>query len=53
MNAAGRRPFIWLASYMKSGNTWTRLLLANFLAASERAVSINDLGTVLPGWQRT
>ena len=49
MNAAGRRPFIWLASYMKSGNTWTRLLLANFLAASERAVSINDLGAVLPG----
>ena len=46
---AGRRPFVWLASYPKSGNTWTRLLLANFLADSEQAVDINDLWEALPG----
>ena len=44
-----RRPFVWLASYLKSGNTWTRLLLANFLADSEQAVRINDLWEALPG----
>ena len=47
--ADGRRPFVWLASYLKSGNTWTRLLLANFLADSEQAVDINDLWEALPG----
>ena len=51
MNAAGRRPIVWIASYLKSGNTWTRLLLANFLAGSEQAVPINDLGAALPGVQ--
>ena len=43
------RPFVWLASYPKSGNTWTRLLLANFLADSEQAVNINHLWEALPG----
>ena len=47
---AGRQPFVWLASYLKSGNTWTRLLLANFLADSEQPVPINDIDTVLPGF---
>ena len=42
-------PFVWLASYQKSGNTWTRLLLANFLTDSEQAVRINDLWDALPG----
>jgi hypothetical protein len=28
------RPLVWLASYPKSGNTWTRILLANFLRES-------------------
>ena len=45
-----RRPFVWLASYLKSGNTWTRLLLANFLADSEQAVHINRIGKALPGF---
>lgn len=31
----------WLASYPKSGNTWMRLLLANYLSADDRPVSIN------------
>ena len=46
---ADGRPFVWLASYLKSGNTWTRLLLANFLADSEQAVHINHIGEPLPG----
>ena len=45
-----RRPFVWLASYPKSGNTWTRLLLANFLADAEQAVRINRIGEALPGF---
>ena len=47
--ADGRRPFVWLASYLKSGNTWTRLLLANFLADAEQAVDINRIDRALPG----
>ena len=52
INATGRRPFVWLASYLylKSGNTWTRLLLANFLADSEQAVHINRVDEALPGF---
>lgn len=47
--AADRRRIVWLASYPKSGNTWTRLLLANLLSASDEAVSINETRAVLPG----
>ena len=31
----------WLASYPKSGNTWMRLLLANYMSADDKPVSIN------------
>ena len=48
--ADGRRPLVWLASYLKSGNTWTRLLLANFLADAEQAVHINRIDEALPGF---
>lgn len=34
---------IWLASYPKSGNTWLRLLFANYLNESPEPVDINDL----------
>ncbi len=34
---------IWLASYPKSGNTWLRAFLANYLTNADRAVAINDL----------
>ncbi|CAD6875546.1 sulfotransferase domain-containing protein [Methylomonas fluvii] len=34
---------VWLASYMKSGNTWLRLLLANLLSDSPEPVNINDI----------
>lgn len=35
---------VWLASYPKSGNTWFRTFLANFLHDGETPVSINALG---------
>ena len=33
----------WLASYPKSGNTWLRVLLTNYLRNSEEPADINDL----------
>ena len=44
----GQRRIVWLASYPRSGNTWLRLLLANFLSASDEPVGINDICQVLP-----
>jgi hypothetical protein len=40
------RRLVWLASYPKSGNTWTRLFLSQFLANSDTPVDLNsiDLG---------
>jgi hypothetical protein len=40
---------IWLASYPKSGNTWMRAFLANYLENSDRPVSINDLPNQILG----
>lgn len=37
-----KRSIIWLASYPKSGNTWTRLFLANYLMNAETPVPINQ-----------
>ncbi|MEM9099670.1 MAG: sulfotransferase domain-containing protein [Pseudomonadota bacterium] len=37
---------IWLASYPKSGNTWTRILLGNYLLSDKQAISINELSKV-------
>lgn len=34
---------IWLASYPKSGNTWLRAFLANYLQNADRPLPINDL----------
>jgi aryl sulfotransferase len=34
---------VWLASYPKSGNTWTRILLSHLLADSDSPQDINDL----------
>jgi len=34
---------IWLASYPKSGNTWLRAFLANYLSNAPQALPINDL----------
>ncbi|OWY14197.1 sulfotransferase [Thioclava sp. JM3] len=35
----------WLASYPKSGNTWFRAVLANYMSDSEAPVGINELNT--------
>jgi len=35
----------WLASYPKSGNTWFRIFLANYLSDSDKPISINDVST--------
>lgn len=35
---------LWLASYPKSGNTWLRVLLANYLRDAGAPASINELG---------
>jgi hypothetical protein len=34
---------VWLASYPKSGNTWVRLLLANYMSETDEPVGINQL----------
>jgi len=34
---------IWLASYPKSGNTWVRALLANYLFSEGEPININEL----------
>ncbi len=34
---------LWIASYPKSGNTWMRIFLANFIANAGSPVNINDL----------
>jgi len=36
---------IWLASYPKSGNTWMRILLTNYLRDADEPADINSLGT--------
>lgn len=45
----GRRCVVWLAAYPKSGSTWLRALLANFLAQPDEPVPINELRAALPG----
>lgn len=35
----------WLASYPKSGNTWFRAVLTNYMSGSEAPVGINELNT--------
>ncbi len=46
---------IWLASYPKSGNTWTRVFLHNFIRQGDATHDINDMGSLTstdnaPGW---
>lgn len=36
---------VWLASYPKSGNTWMRILLTNYLSGSPEPADINNLVT--------
>ena len=44
----GLRRIVWLPSWPRSGNTWTRILLANYLADSGQPVSINEIRQHLP-----
>lgn len=37
------KTLVWLASYPKSGNTWLRILLSQYLAAGDHTVDINRL----------
>ena len=39
---------IWLASYPKSGNTWLRAFLANYLRNAPEPVDINELARIAP-----
>lgn len=34
---------VWLASYPKSGNTWTRVFLTNYLRNGDEPADVNDL----------
>ena len=36
---------VWLASYPKSGNTWFRAFLTNYLSSGDSPADINDLDT--------
>lgn len=37
---------VWLASYPKSGNTWLRAFLANYLIAAERPLNFDEIRQV-------
>ncbi|CAA0116818.1 Desulfo-A47934 sulfotransferase [BD1-7 clade bacterium] len=45
METPNNNGLFWLASYPKSGNTWTRTFIANLLSDSEQPVDINALQT--------
>ena len=40
---------LWLASFPKSGNTWLRAFLANYMHATDKPVAINDLAKFILG----
>lgn len=39
-------PILWLASFPKSGNTWARALLANYLAGGDTPVALDKLPAI-------
>jgi aryl sulfotransferase len=41
--SASHRNIIWLASYPKSGNTWLRVFLSNYLSKNLSPVDINNI----------
>lgn len=45
MTSADTAQLFWLASYPKSGNTWTRVFLANLLRAEPEGIDINQIDT--------
>jgi hypothetical protein len=40
---------VWLASYPKSGNTWVRIFLANYVFAKDEPLSINEVSRLGTG----
>jgi hypothetical protein len=44
MEQPPRRSLFWIASYPKSGNTWLRIFLANYLLGGEDPLPINSVG---------
>ncbi len=38
-----KKSIVWLASYPKSGNTWARIFLANYLSNAQKPMSINQV----------
>lgn len=38
-----KKNIIWLASYPKSGNTWIRIFLANYLSNSNQPIDVNNI----------
>jgi hypothetical protein len=38
-----KKNIVWLASYPKSGNTWTRVFMANYVANPTKPLPINDV----------
>jgi hypothetical protein len=38
-----KRSIVWLASYPKSGNTWMRVFLANYIANTSKPLKINEV----------
>jgi aryl sulfotransferase len=48
------KKIVWLASYPKSGNTWVRALLTNYLRPGAEPASINDLlGAPSASWRKS
>ena len=43
------KSIVWLASYPKSGNTWVRAFLANYLFAKDTPLSINKINQLSVG----
>ena len=48
-----KKNIIWLASFPKSGNTWSRVFLGNYLLNRPRPMSLNDIGAISHGDART
>jgi hypothetical protein len=49
MTQSMKRSIVWLASYPKSGNTWTRVFLANYLLNTQKPLDINEVRRVGSG----
>ena len=45
--APNARTLVWLASYPKSGNTWTRIFLANYIFNRTTPMPINKKNAII------